>query len=327
VTRHDGDVIARWNLVLAVLWLWAGPARADERGWRYLIDKLVTDGVAREQVEAAFDDPRVDAFTGIEFSANPPREARARYRRFLQPASVAAAHRCRVAYAEHFEGAQQRYGVSADLVAAIIYVESGCGRNTGSSVIFYRLARLAMANEPQNVQRNLERWASEDGGLDADTAARLRRRAHYLEDTFYPEVRALFAVADRMGVQPVAIRGSISGAFGYPQFLPRSYLEFGVDADGDGRVSLYDTADAAASCARYFAGHGWRPDLSPAQRRAAVWQYNHSDAYVDTVLALAARINTAPRAPTKASSSHRRSTHRPHRAAAHHKTGPRLTRR
>jgi membrane-bound lytic murein transglycosylase B len=151
-----------------------------------------------------------------------------------------------------------------------------------------------MANAPDNLQSNLERYTDGFGRVEPETAAQLRARARYLEATFYPEVRALFTVADRMGVDPLAIRGSGSGAFGYPQFLPTSYLQYGADGNGDGLVSLYDTSDAAASCARYFAGHGWRRGLSTAERRAAVWQYNHSAAYVDTVLALAARINTTP---------------------------------
>jgi membrane-bound lytic murein transglycosylase B len=311
----------RWGsaLILAGVWLWVSSARAEERGWQYLIDKLVADGVDRERVEAVFRDWRVEPFTGIAFSANPPHEPRHRYRRFLRPAGVAAARRCRLSQAGDFEAAQQRYGVSADVLAAIFYVESGCGRNTGSSVIFHRLARLAMANEPENLQRNLASWTSGDGRLDADIVARLRARARYLEDTFYPEVRALFDVAERMGVHPLAIRGSSSGAFGYPQFLPRSYLEFGVDADGDGRVSLYDSADAAASCARYFAANGWKPGLSPAQRRAAVWQYNHSNAYVDTVLALAARIGTAPGVSAKQRAPRGRSRHRRQRPVTTHK--------
>jgi membrane-bound lytic murein transglycosylase B len=270
------------------------PAFADADGWSYLIEKLVTDGVERERVVAAFGDPRVAPFTGLEFSPVAPRESRTLYRRVLRPANLAAAHRCRVRYAEAFEAAERAHGVSADMVAAIIYIESGCGRNTGSQLVLYRLARLAMANEPENLQRNLEHYTDGAGRIDADTAAQLRARARYLEETFYPEVRALFVVADRMGVDPLAIRGSGSGAFGAPQFLPTSYLAYGVDGNGDGRVSLYDTEDAAASCASYFAGHGWRPGLSTKERRAVVWEYNHSSAYVDTVLALAARINSAP---------------------------------
>ena len=290
------------------------PAFADTDGWSYLVEKLVADGVERARVVEAFGDPRVAPFTGLDFSPATRRESRALYRRFLRPATLAAAHRCRVRYAEAFEAAERAHGVSADIVAAIIFIESGCGRNTGSNLVLYRLARLAMANEPENLQRNLARYT--DGtGIDPETAAQIRAQARYLEDTFYPEVRALFAVAERMGVDPLAIRGSGSGAFGTPQFLPTSYLAYGVDANGDGRVSLYDTEDAAASCASYFAGHGWRPGLSTKDRRAVVWEYNHSSAYVDTVLALAARINAAPviyaqqtakRKPIKVRRHHRR---------------------
>src|SRR5262245_29208222 len=164
-------------LACALVWLWASPARAEERGWQYVIEKLAADGVDRERVEAAFRDWRVLGFTGIDFSVPPPREPRSRYRRFLRPASVAAARRCRLGHAGDFENAERLYGVSADMLAAILYVESSCGRNTGSSVVLYRLARLAMANEPGNLQRNLERWTSDDGQLDPDTAARLRARA------------------------------------------------------------------------------------------------------------------------------------------------------
>src|SRR5262249_38679370 len=77
-----------------------------------------------------------------------------------------------------------------------------------------------------------------------------------LEDRFYPEVRATFALADRLGIDPLALRGSGSGAFGYPQFLPTNYLRYGTDGDGDGVVDLYDSRDAAASCANYLAAQG-----------------------------------------------------------------------
>lgn len=274
--------------------LQACAARADELGWTYLMERLVADGVERERVVEAFRDPRVAPFNGLEFSPATPHEPRTMYRRFLRPTTLAAARRCRVQYADALEAAERTHGVSADVIAAILFIESGCGRKTGSNMILYRLARLAMANEPDNLQRNIERYTDAAGRIDPETTGQIRTRARYLEDTFYPEVRALFVVADRMGVDPCDIRGSGSGAFGAPQFLPTSYLTYGEDGNGDGRVSLYDTQDAAASCASYFAGHGWRPGLSTKERRAAVWQYNHSTAYVDTVLALAARIGTAP---------------------------------
>src|SRR5262249_10150338 len=154
-----------------------------------------------------------------------------------------------------------------------IEVESGCGRNTGRARILPALARLAMAAEPANLARNVERHTLLDG---ADGARLARWRAQTLEDMFYPEVRAMFSTAERLHTGPLEIRGSGSGAFGIPQFLPRSYLWFGVDGDGDGRVSLFDPDDAIPSCARYLQHYGWRSGIGDRAQRNVIWGYNHS---------------------------------------------------
>ena len=64
------------------------------------------------------------------------------------------------------------------------------------------------------------------------------------------------------------------------------------DGDNDGRVSLFEPADAAASCAalpRQLTA-GSRASLPPEKRRQIIWHYNRSDAYIDTVLTLSRRI-------------------------------------
>ena len=263
--------------------------RARERGWGYLLDRLTADGLPQERVATAFADPRVPAFDGLRFNPN-PRESHAAYRGLLKRRSVADAERCAALHAGALAAAQQETGVSAAVVAAILHVESHCGANTGHELVLYRLARLAMANEPHNVAALLARLSGPDGRIDPSLADQVRARARYLEDTFYPEVRATFAVADRMAVDPLDLRGSAAGAFGLPQFLPASYVAFGSDGDGDGRISLYDAADAAASCARFLASYGWKPGLTRSQQRRVIWHYNRSDAYIDTVLRLADRI-------------------------------------
>jgi membrane-bound lytic murein transglycosylase B len=150
-----------------------------------------------------------------------------------------------------------------------------------------------MANDPANVQRNIARHSKGvPRARTPDVERRVRLRARELEGVFYPEVLALFRLADR-GIDPLSIRGSGSGAFGLPQFLPSSYLRFGVDGNGDGRVSLYDPADAIASAANYLARHGWRPGIAHTQQRQVIWTYNHSDPYIDTVLTIAAQIEQA----------------------------------
>jgi len=68
-------------------------------------------------------------------------------------------------------------------------------------------------------------------------------------------------------------------------------------------------ADAAASCARYLAQQGWHAGLSMAEKRRVIWQYNRSDAYIDTILTIDSRLRDA----SEASQQVARATGRGHR--------------
>ena len=186
-----------------------------------------------------------------------------------------------------------------------MHVETHCGRNTGKSMVLHRLARLAMANEPRNVARNLARYSGKGGKIEPELAEQVRSRARYLEGIFYPQVVATFEIARQEGIDPIALRGSGAGAFGYVQFLPMNYFAFGTDGNGDGRISLYQPADAAASAARFLASYGWKPGIKHAKKRQIIWHYNRSDAYIDTVLALASNIRSSGVARPGAPGGHR----------------------
>jgi membrane-bound lytic murein transglycosylase B len=283
--------LSRTGILLSILLCpAAASASGAAGGWDYLIDKLAADGIDRAWARAVFTDPRVPPFTGLTFSLA-PRESRALYRGFLRPASIARARRCRIEHDRELRRAERRLGVPADLLGAILHVETQCGHYTGRQVVLHRLARLAMANEPANLRSNIRKQTKGlSGARRLEVEQQVRRRARHLEDTFYPEVLATFHLAERLRIDPLGIRGSPSGAFGLPQFLPSSYLRFAVDGNGDERVSLYDPADAIASMANYLVAHGWKPNLSRSEQRRVIWAYNHSDAYIDAVLALADRI-------------------------------------
>jgi membrane-bound lytic murein transglycosylase B len=267
----------------------AAKERADEKGWGYMVARLVADGIPLEPAARAFADPRMPTFDGLLFGLD-PRESHAMYRHFLRGPSVLRAERCAALNAPALDAAERTHGVDASVLAAILHVETACGRNTGRSLVLHRLARLAMANEPHNVARNLGRWTDREGRLDPDLGERVRARARYLEGLFYPQVVATFEIARQKAFDPLDLRGSAAGAFGYPQFLPLNYIAFGTDGNGDGNVSLYEPEDAAASAARFLASYGWRPGMTREEEREVVWHYNRSDAYIDAVLGLADRI-------------------------------------
>ena len=75
---------------------------------------------------------------------------------------------------------------------------------------------------------------------------------------------------------------SSAGAIGWMQFMPSTWLEWGVDANGDGVADPWNAQDAIYSAARYLAAAGGASDV-----RRAVFAYNHADWYVNEVLGLA----------------------------------------
>jgi membrane-bound lytic murein transglycosylase B len=275
-----------WGAIapLALALVWSPLAAAgDDGGWGDLIDPLVA-------VRGAFLDRRMPAFDGLSFNLQ-PRESHSLYRGFRTQRSVERARDCRVDHDASFRRSERLRAVPASVLASILYVETQCGAFTGKHMILHRLARLAMANEPKNLWSNVARHTR--GTVEPQTSAieaKVRERARYLESVFYPEVLATFRLADGRAIDPLDIRGSGSGAFGLPQFLPTSFLRFAIDGNENGAISLYDPADAIASAANYLSSYGWKPGIDRAQQRSVIWNYNRSDAYIDTVLFLAERI-------------------------------------
>jgi murein DD-endopeptidase MepM/ murein hydrolase activator NlpD len=75
---------------------------------------------------------------------------------------------------------------------------------------------------------------------------------------------------------------SSAGAVGWMQFMPSTWLRWGLDADGDGIADPWNPVDAIYAAARYLAAAGGQTDLA-----RGVFAYNHADWYVREVLDLA----------------------------------------
>ena len=140
------------------------------------------------------------------------------------------------ANAEPLARAEERYGVPAEIIVAIVGVESYYGRNTGSHRALDALTTLAF-DYP--------------------------RRAAF----FRGELRQFLLLAREQHVAPLDFQGSFAGALGVPQFMPGSYREFAVDFDGDGRIDLWrspaDIAGSVASLSRAARLAAW-PARAPA---------------------------------------------------------------
>ncbi|MDP2823951.1 MAG: lytic murein transglycosylase B [Sulfuritalea sp.] len=162
----------------------------------------------------------------------PPRDPGVRswhaYRgRFVEPKRIAAGRRFMHAHAAELAAAETRFGVPAEIVAAIIGVETLYGKQMGRFGTFGALTTLAFDYPPR---------------------AELFRR----------ELEELLLLAREESRDPLAYIGSYAGALGLPQFLPSSRRRFAIDFDHDGRIDLATSpADAIGSVANFLAEHGW----------------------------------------------------------------------
>ena len=133
------------------------------------------------------------------------------------------------------------------LVAAIGRVESNHGSVHGSHLTSAGLASPPIYGVPLDGTHDTTTIADTDGGaLDGDT--------------------------------------SYDRAIGPMQFIPSTWSIVGVDSDGDGQRNPQDIDDAALATAVYLCSG--EDDLGTDEgRRASVFRYNHSQEYVDLVLA------------------------------------------
>lgn len=221
----------------------AKPARAGDFGKRpetaaFISEMAREHGFSEKQLRALFgqvkreplvleaiDRPVLAPPKWFEYQAN-----------FLTPARLSGGLIFWQRNREALARVEARYGVPAEVVVAIIGVETFYGRNTGRYRVVDALATLAF-DYP--------------------------RRAEF----FRKELAQFLLLAREQKLSPLTPEGSYAGAMGLPQFMPSSYRRYAVDFDGDGKVNIWrDGPDVIGSVANFLVEHGWsagEPALVP----------------------------------------------------------------
>jgi len=170
-------------------------------------------------------------------------------------------------------------GVPAQVLLAIVGVETFYGQITGKHRVIDALSTLAFDYPPRS-------------------------------PFFRRELEQFLLMAREESLDPLAPLGSYAGAMGIPQFMPSSFRAYAVDGDGNGHRDLWASwGDVLSSVANYLKRHGWRagePAMVPADASAAdLTGLDFSDlALNETVQSLRARGVTfdtflPPEAPAK----------------------------
>lgn len=156
--------------------------------------------------------------------------------RFLDRTRIDGGMRFWREHADTLARAERDTGVPAEVIVAIIGVETIYGRNTGNFETLSTLATLAFDYPPR-------------------------------AELFRGELEALFLLAREQGRDPASYYGSFAGALGYPQFLPSSMRAYALDFDNSGAIDFEsDPIDAIGSVANYLRAHGWQAGAPVAER-------------------------------------------------------------
>ena len=176
-------------------------------------------------------------------------------KRFIEPVRLKAG---KVFWEENqafLSQVEQDSGVPAEIIVAIIGIETIYGRQTGNFRVKDVLSTLAFSypeapNKPAREQLFKDQlkelillcWTEAGGKLPAKNSMQGVNNARF--NTCLNQ------------------NSSYAGAIGLPQFMPSSIRSFAVDGDGDGRIDLKQSPkDAIASVGNFMKKHGWQAGM------------------------------------------------------------------
>jgi membrane-bound lytic murein transglycosylase B len=218
------------NKVIVIVLLLTGQAWAQnfDGFLQTIVQKSLQQGVSKQTLEAAFahltPDPKVLEYDKkqAEFSLNFWRYLRSRVNdnRLWKGQSMLKNNQLLL------KEMHQKYGVHPSVLVAFWGLESNYGVNTGKMNLIRSLATLSFDK---------------------------RRRAFFTR-----ELLALLKLIDA-GKLPFEAQGSWAGAMGNMQFMPSNVAAYGVDANSDGKIDLWNSqADIFASAANFLQHIGWK---------------------------------------------------------------------
>jgi lytic murein transglycosylase len=215
-------------------------------------------GVSRAVIDQAFAgltaDPAVLAFDRRQrYTFRKTFEEYSRTR--VIPARIKRAKALMARHAALLARVEQRFGVPKEIVVAIWTLETDNGADMGKLPVIRTLATMA-----HDCRRT---------------------------DLFQRELLAALHILQRGDLPLRDLIGAYAGEIGQTQFLPSSYVKYGVDFDGDGHVNLrHSVPDVLASTANLLKVNGWaagQPFGEDTHNFQAMYEWNRSEVYRKTI--------------------------------------------
>ncbi|MBF0118541.1 MAG: lytic murein transglycosylase [Desulfobacterales bacterium] len=245
-----------------------------------LLKRLTDDGFDLKFIENTYDKIDVELdFRGISLFCI-HRESKLDYNQFLLSKPIKRAKEYLKKHSAELLKAEKEYDVDKTIITAIILVETQLGNYTGRSSILNILSTMSLLSYPkargfiwQNISKTSD-LTKEEFDKWAD------RKSIWA----YEELKAYLKYAKENKFDPNRIKGSYAGAMGIPQFMPTNIFLYAKDGNNDGRINLFDHADAIISVASFLKHYGWHKQINKENAYKVLYEYNHSEYYANTIL-------------------------------------------
>lgn len=273
-------------LILSLFWVIPTSAVAQDAGkdfFKELQSRLIKDGFDYQLIKKIYDDENVffeSKGVSLYFLHN---EASLDYDKMTKKTWIREGRVYMREQAAALQNAETRFGVDPKVITAIILVETKFGRYVGTRSIINTLSTMASLTEAPP-REYLWTQLPKERRFERN---RYDQKADQKSEWAYKELKAFITYTSRHQIDPVSVKGSYAGALGIAQFMPSNILAYGKDGNGDGRIDLFEDADAIASIASYLKHYGWKPGIDRNKASKVVYNYNHSKYYVDTILKIA----------------------------------------
>jgi membrane-bound lytic murein transglycosylase B len=249
--------------------------------------RLIADGFDSARIHTIFDSPSVSfEKSGVSayFMHN---EASLNYKQFSHTWAVDSAREYMQTHQQALEAAQKQYGVDKEVITAIILVETRLGTYTGKKSVINTLATLSAMTDKAPRQMIWENLPDDNRRMPRKE---FEKKADEKASWAYRELKAFLTYTEQEGMDPTTIMGSYAGAMGISQFMPSNISAYGKDGNHDGKINLFDHADAISSIAAYLKNYGWKPGIPRDKAFEVVYHYNHSKYYVNAILDIAEQL-------------------------------------
>ena len=282
--RKPWPVVGAFLILL--ISLYHTPAIAQDQGkafFNHLEKRLIADGFNPQRIKSLYQSDDVFFETkgvSLYFMHN---EATLDYKKMTRRPWIREGRAYMQQQAKALKKARKEYGVNPRIITAIILVETKFGRYMGNRSIISILSTMATLRN-RAPREYLWRQLPEDRRLERD---QYDKKADQKADWAYDELKALLTYSNQHQIDVLSLKGSYAGAVGIAQFMPSNILAYGQDGNGDGRIDLFNDADAIVSIASYLKHFGWKPGMKRKQAYKVVYHYNHSKYYVNTILEIA----------------------------------------